>query len=93
MARGALINDADLADAIQSGKVAGAGLDVYHQEPPPADNPLIGLDGVIHTPHLAASTSDAQVTVAVEAAQLIVDFLQHGTAQNVCNPAVLEAIG
>ena len=77
-ARGALINSADLAGALASGKVAGAALDVYETEPPPPDHPLIGLPNVIHTPHLAASTSDAQVTVAVEAAELIVEFLIRG---------------
>ena len=87
-ARGALINSADLAAALNTGKVAGAALDVYEQEPPPADHPLIGLANVIHTPHLAASTSDAQVTVAIEAAQLIVDFLLEGKSANVCNPEV-----
>jgi len=90
-ARGALINSADLAEALQSGQVAGAALDVYEQEPPPADHPLIGLPNVLHTPHLAASTSDAQVTVAVEAAQLIVDFLLEGRPANVCNPDALES--
>ncbi len=89
-ARGALINSADLAAALTSGKVAGAALDVYETEPPPADHPLIGLPNVLHTPHLAASTSDAQVTVAVEAAQLIVEFLLEGKAANVCNPAVIS---
>ena len=88
-ARGALIHSADLAAALKSGKVAGAALDVYEQEPPPADHPLIGLPNVLHTPHLAASTSDAQVTVAVEAAQMIVDFLLEGKAANVCNPQVM----
>src|SRR5690606_28642607 len=63
-ARGALINEADLAEAIRSGHVAGAALDVFGSEPPPGDHPLIGLDGVVHTPHLAASTYDAQITVA-----------------------------
>ena len=90
-ARGALINSADLADALRSGQVAGAALDVYEQEPPPADHPLIGLPNVVHTPHLAASTADAQITVAVEAAQLIVDYLLNGKAANVCNPAALES--
>ena len=88
-ARGALIHSADLAAALKSGKVAGAALDVYEQEPPPADHPLIGLPNVLHTPHLAASTSDAQVTVAVEAAQMIVEFLLEGKAANVCNAKVL----
>jgi D-3-phosphoglycerate dehydrogenase / 2-oxoglutarate reductase len=89
-ARGALINDTDLAEAIKSGKVAGAALDVYEPEPPAEDNPLIGLPNVIHTPHLAASTSDAQITVALEAAELVRDFLLHGKALNVCNPDVLK---
>lgn len=87
-ARGALINTADLAAALTSGKVAGAALDVYEIEPPPADHPLIGRSNVLHTPHLAASTADAQVTVAIEAAHLIVDFLLEGKAANVCNPAM-----
>lgn len=89
-ARGALIHSADLADAIQSGKVAGAALDVYEVEPPPADHPLVGLSNVIHTPHLAASTSDAQITVAVEAAELIVSYLLNNKSANVCNPDVLS---
>jgi len=88
-ARGALIKADDLAAALTSGKVAGAALDVYETEPPPADHPLIGLPQVLHTPHLAASTSDAQVTVAVEAAELIVDFLLEGKAANVCSVEVL----
>ena len=91
-ARGALINSADLAAALATGKAAGAALDVYEVEPPPADHPLIGLPNVIHTPHLAASTSDAQVTVALEAAELIRDFLLHGEAANVCNVDVLDSL-
>ncbi len=87
-ARGALINAADLAAALQSGQVAGAALDVFEQEPPPADHPLIGLPNVVHTPHLAASTSDAQITVAVEAAGLVIDYLLEGKAANVCNDEV-----
>jgi len=88
-ARGALIDDAALVEGLQSGKVAGAALDVYDPEPPAADNALIGLEGVLHTPHLAASTSDAQITVAVEAANLIVDALLNNQFSNVVNPAVL----
>lgn len=90
-ARGVLIDDWALAAALKSGKVAGAALDVYETEPPPADHPLIGLDNVIDTPHLAASTIDAQITVAIEAAELIVDLLTNGTHANVVNPEVLKA--
>lgn len=89
-ARGALINEPDLADALKSGKVAGAALDVYPTEPPPPDDPLIGLPNVVHTPHLAASTEDAQIVVAVDAAKLIVEALATGKYNNVVNPAVLS---
>lgn len=89
-ARGALIHEGDLAEAIKSGHVAGAALDVYAQEPPPTDHPLIGLPGVVHTPHLAASTEEAQVAVAVEAAHLIADGLLKGQWRNVVNQDVLR---
>jgi D-3-phosphoglycerate dehydrogenase len=89
-ARGALINDADLRTALDSGKVAGAALDVFNQEPPPADHPLVGHERVLHTPHLAASTDEAQVAVAVEAAELVIDALLNDKYSNVVNPAVLQ---
>ena len=89
-ARGALINEADLAEALQSGQVAGAALDVYAEEPPRPDNPLLHLPNVVHTPHLAASTEDAQITVSVDAAKLVVDALLRDDVKNVVNPAVLD---
>lgn len=89
-ARGALINDAELAEALKSGKVAGAAVDVYDVEPPPADHPLLNAPNVIDTPHLGASTSDAQITVAIEAAQLVRDFLLKGEAKNICNTDVVK---
>lgn len=82
-ARGALIDDAALAAAVQDGKVAGAAVDVYSEEPPPAGHPLIGLAGVVHTPHLGASTDEAQEDVATEAAQKIIDALLHQRYQDV----------
>lgn len=88
-ARGALINDADLAEGLISGRVGGVALDVYQVEPP-ENNPLIGLKNVLHTPHLAASTIDAQVNVGIEAARLVVQALTEGKYENVCNPAVLN---
>ncbi len=91
-ARGTLVDAEALAEAIKSGKVAGAGIDVYSTEPPPDDDPLIGLDGVVHTPHLGASTREAQVTVAVQAAEQIRDALLAGDFRNVVNADLLNAI-
>ncbi len=65
-ARGKLVNDQDLAEALKSGKVGAAAVDVYRKEPPGPDNPLIGLPNVLHTPHLGASTEEAQFVVATE---------------------------
>ncbi|MFZ4828796.1 MAG: hydroxyacid dehydrogenase [Phototrophicaceae bacterium] len=88
-ARGALIDEAALADALDSGKVAGAALDVYSVEPP-ENNRLISHPKVLHTPHLAASTEEAQTAVAVEAAEIIIRAARHGIYTNVVNPDVLE---
>jgi D-3-phosphoglycerate dehydrogenase / 2-oxoglutarate reductase len=96
-ARGGIINEADLYDAIVSGRVAGAALDVFETEPP-GDNPLLALDQVICTPHLGASTAEAQANVAVMVAQQIIDYLTTGTIVNAVNvPSVtgdlLEKVG
>ncbi|MFO0879153.1 MAG: phosphoglycerate dehydrogenase [Gemmataceae bacterium] len=77
-ARGGIINETALAEAIKSGHLAGAALDVFVEEPPPVDLPLLKLPNVVVTPHLGASTVEAQVSVAREAAQLISDYLLRG---------------
>ncbi|HSB10551.1 MAG TPA: phosphoglycerate dehydrogenase [Blastocatellia bacterium] len=97
-ARGGLIDERALVNAIRSGKVAGAALDVFEQEPTPADNPLLALDEVIATPHLGASTTEAQLGVATMIAEQVLDYLKHGTVRGAVNmPAVsselLAAIG
>ncbi len=89
-ARGGLIVSADLAAALKSGKVGGAGLDVYDVEPPAADNPLLGLDNVVYTPHLGASTDEAQEAVGVEAANAVINALLKNRFDNVRNKAVFE---
>jgi D-3-phosphoglycerate dehydrogenase len=91
-ARGSLIDTFALADAIKAGKVAGAGLDVYETEPPDENNPLIGLDGVVHTPHLGASTLEAQDAVADEAVRLMIDALLNNSYASVVNYEVLAQI-
>src|SRR5207248_10055384 len=84
-ARGGIINEEALAEALRSGHLAGAALDVFVQEPPPADHPLLKLANVVVTPHLGASTYEAQLSVALEAAQLLIDFLQKGVVQHAVN--------
>ena len=83
-ARGGIINESDLYDAMKSGKVAGAALDVFETEPP-GENPLLELDRLVCTPHLGASTLEAQTNVAVAVAEQIIDCLQTGTILNAVN--------
>ena len=68
-ARGGIIDEADLREAVLSGQVAGAAVDVFTSEPIPADHPLLGVKGIYVTPHLGASTVEAQVGVAVDVAE------------------------
>ncbi|MBI4324011.1 MAG: phosphoglycerate dehydrogenase [Chloroflexi bacterium] len=90
-ARGGIINEADLLAAIQSGQVAGAALDVYETEPAPAQFPLRELPQVVMTPHLGASTEEAQDNVGIEVAEAITDYLLHGTVRNAVNLPNLDA--
>ncbi len=84
-ARGGLIDERALYDAIASEKIAGAALDVFEQEPPPADHPLLSLDQVIVTPHLGASTTEAQQAVAVTVAEQMRDYLLTGALRGAVN--------
>ena len=90
-ARGGIINETDLVEAIKSGKVAGAALDVYETEPPPKDFPLRDLPQVIMTPHLGASTEEAQENVGIEVAEAITDYLLNGAVRNAVNLPNLDA--
>src|SRR3989440_4829598 len=88
-ARGGLVDEAALYEAIKSGIVAGAALDVFEQEPPPADHPLLALDEVIATPHLGASTTEAQEGVAFTVAEQVRDYLFTGALRGSVNvPAI-----
>jgi D-3-phosphoglycerate dehydrogenase len=85
-ARGGLIDEAALLRAIENGTVRGAALDVFATEPAQKDHPLFVREEVIATPHLGASTFEAQVNVAVEAAEQMIAFARSGEQSNVCNP-------
>jgi D-3-phosphoglycerate dehydrogenase len=96
-ARGGIVDEADLNEALRSGRVAGAALDVFENEPPGVC-PLFEIDRVICTPHLGASTLEAQSNVAVQVAEQIIAYLKNGTVINAVNVpavsgAVLEKIG
>lgn len=82
--RGGIVDENALYDALKSGKVAGAALDVFEKEPP-GESPLLGLDNFVCTPHLGASTEDAQENVAIAVSHQIVDYLLYGTIRNAVN--------
>lgn len=89
-ARGELIDESALADAVKSGHVAGAALDVFTEEPPKS-SPLMGLANVILTPHIGGSTAEAQDAVGVQIAHQVRDYLQRGVVQNAVNmPSLTE---
>ncbi|NJD55594.1 MAG: phosphoglycerate dehydrogenase [Nitrospirae bacterium] len=83
-ARGGIISETDLYEAMKSGKVAAAALDVFEKEPPES-NPLLTLDNLICTPHLGASTEEAQENVALAVAEQIADYLVRGTIRHAVN--------
>jgi D-3-phosphoglycerate dehydrogenase / 2-oxoglutarate reductase len=97
-ARGGLIDEAALAEAVATGKVAGAAIDVFEEEPTAKDNPLLALPQVICTPHLGASTQEAQLGVATMIAEQVLDYLVNNAVRGAVNaPSVtaelLEVIG
>lgn len=89
-ARGGIINEADLKDALDSGKVAGAALDVFEVEPA-KENTLFGHENVVCTPHLGAATTEAQVNVAIQVAEQMSDYLNNGAVTNALNMPSISA--
>jgi D-3-phosphoglycerate dehydrogenase len=89
-ARGGLVVEADLVAALKSGKVAGAGVDVFETEPA-TDNALFGLENVVATPHLGASTAEAQENVALQIAEQMADYLIKGAVSNAINMPSITA--
>jgi D-3-phosphoglycerate dehydrogenase len=90
-ARGGIVDEGALAEAIRTGQVAGAALDVFAEEPPPKDHPLLALETVVATPHLGASTDEAQINVAIAIAEQVVDFLTRGEVRAAVNVPNLSA--
>ena len=90
VARGGIIDEQALADALKAGTIAGAGIDVFTVEPAVADNPLLTAPNIVLTPHLGASTVEAQENVAIEAAELIANFLLKGIVLNAVNMAAVD---
>lgn len=83
-ARGELIVEAALADALKSGHVAGAALDVFHQEPL-KESPFFGIDNVLLSPHIAGATDEAQEAIGIQLAMQVRDYLKLGVVQNAVN--------
>jgi D-3-phosphoglycerate dehydrogenase len=90
-ARGGLVDEAALLAALEEGRLAGAALDVFAEEPPPKDHPLLQREDVIVTPHLGASSREAQLNVAVDVAHQVCEFLLEGVAHNAVNAPAVNA--
>jgi D-3-phosphoglycerate dehydrogenase len=96
-ARGGIVDEAALLEALDAGRVGGAALDVFEQEPPPKDHPLVAHPKVICTPHVGASTEQAQLNVSIAVAEQVRDFLGSGAIRNAVNvpsvsPELLEQV-
>jgi len=89
VARGGVYDEAALAQALTDGKVAGAAIDVYETEPPAADNPLLSAPNTVLTPHLGALTAEAQLRVAEEACEQVIDVLAGRSARYAVNAPLL----
>lgn len=91
VARGGIVDEAAIVKAVEEGHVAGLAFDVYEKEPPPPENPLLSCEKAITTPHLGASTAEAQVNVVIDVAEQVVDVLSGRPARSAVNMPALSA--
>ena len=89
-ARGTVVDESALIEILQAGKIAGAGLDVFNEEPLPAEHPFSSMDNVILSPHAAALTQECVVRAAVEAAQAVIDVFEEREPKSLYNKTALE---
>jgi D-3-phosphoglycerate dehydrogenase len=89
-ARGAIIQEKALVEALKSGKVAGAGLDVFEPEPPASDSELVKMPNVVCTPHIAANTQEAQVSAGITTAEQIIKVLKGSKPDFVVNGEIYK---
>ncbi len=92
-ARGPIVNESDLIDALKSGRIAGAGIDCFEQEPPATDNPLLGMDNVILTPHAVCWTEECFTAIGESAVRSILSVMRGEAPFGLLNPEVLEQKG
>jgi D-3-phosphoglycerate dehydrogenase len=92
-ARGGIVNEADLVEALKNRSIAAAATDVYDQEPPPMDHPLFALDNMLMTPHIGAASDGAMQNMASYVARGVVDVLEGRTPQFVVNRELLKKDG
>ncbi len=88
--RGSLVDETALYNVLKDRKILGAGLDVFSEEPPPADHPLLKLDNLLVTPHSAALTRECVIRMATEAAACVIDLFEGRRPKNIANPQVLD---
>ncbi len=84
-ARGGIVDEAALAEVLKDGTLAGAAMDVFVTEPPPADHPLLALENFLCTPHLGASTEEGQLACANQLAEQLVEYARTGHVRNALN--------
>ena len=88
--RGGTVDEKALYDALKNGKIAGAGIDVFEQEPPSNDNPLLKLDNVILTPHIGANTKEGQIKAGTVCAEQIIKVLKGETPDHWVNKKYMQ---